>query len=71
MQGAQFGMRGQALTQKGAGPMLQTFLVRPCGCSSGFFLPLVLEPLEGIDNFLINFESLGSLQIFVLYVVQS
>ena len=70
MQGTQFGMCGQALTQKGAGPMLQTFLVRPYGCSSGFFLPLVVEPL-GIDNFLINFESLGSLQIFVPYVIQT
>lgn len=31
----------------------------------GSFSPLVLEPLEGIDSFLINFESLGSLQILV------
>lgn len=51
--------------------MLQTVLAGqpPVAGALGSFSSMGLEPLEAVDSFLINFESLGSQQTFVKYVV--
>ena len=66
-------MLGQALTQKQAGPLAACLPSQTASVAGalGSFSPLVSEPLEGIDNFVINSESLQSLQIFVRYVLQN